>query len=72
MICATERKKLLVAKSLYAQGIIPQEKLYEVAEEYRVALLALRKAGHKVGGKPLWVPSSAHRLICITVSMPGE
>ncbi len=68
MICQTERNKLLAAKDLYAQGIIPQEKLYEVAQEYLDALRELRKSGYRVGGKSLWVPADAHRLICITIS----
>jgi len=68
MVCSSERKKLLAAKELYHQGVISQDKLYEVAQEYLDALKALRKSGYKVGGKPLWVPGNAHRLICITTA----
>ena len=66
MICKAERKKLLVAKKLYAEGTISQSVLYKTAEEYRQALLAARKDGVRVGGKLLWIPQNAHRLICIT------
>ena len=66
MICQAERKKLLIAKKLYSEGTISQSVLYKAAEEYRQALLDARKSGVRVGGKPLWVPQNAHRLICIT------
>ena len=72
MICQKERNKLLAAKALYADGTITQELLYSVAEEYRQALLAARHDGVKVDGKPLWVPSTAHRLICITGELRTE
>ena len=72
MICEQERNKLLVAKKLYQDGTISQDILFKTAEEYRSALLECRKGGVKVGGKPLWVPRTLHRLVCITYPFPGE
>ena len=72
MICQKERKILLIAKKRYAAGDISQDALYTAAEVYRNALIQERKNGVRVGGKPLWVPQSLHRIVCITCPFPGE
>jgi len=67
MICEQHRNKLLVAKSLYNDGTISESVLLKCASEYRKALLAARRSGVQVGGKPLWVPRSPEHLIRLTI-----